>query len=152
MKALVFILILLMRISVACSQNKDTAFISHILTDSFIIKGSYKSIPKNLRNYLDEVHQKKFVINKRKFNSSDVNNRESTSRILVYAGFSKSFNVISYEHSGKGNHFHTIIFLLSDSKIMNVYNLVSVVSIKSSKDIKEFLEKQEYFFKDLDEM
>ena len=124
-KIVSLIIILLIQSSLAfCQGNSDQNFVKEVSSERFILKYSYKSLPKFIRKYLDEKHKKRFKINKGKFNSSDIDVKESTSRKLSYVGISKRYYILSYEHGGKGYHEHSIIFEVDSGRIVNVCNLI----------------------------
>jgi len=125
-KIVCFLIILLIQNSVVFSQNDPgKIFIREIFSASFTLKYSYHSLPKWIRGYLDEKNGQNFKINKRKFNSSDINIKESRSRKLSYVAISEKYYILSYEHGGKSYHEHSIIFEVNSGQIVNVYNLIT---------------------------
>jgi glutamyl/glutaminyl-tRNA synthetase len=133
------------------NQTQDTGFIKEVLIDSFSIKDSYKSLPKFIQEYLTKVNKRKFVIRKKRFNTSDINVKESTSRKLSYVGVSKNFYILSYDHGGKGHHHHSIIFSINAHKVNHVYNLITPIH-KTTVELKPYLENRLYSFQTLDEI
>jgi hypothetical protein len=125
-KIVCFIIILLIPGLLSfCQDNSNKTFIKETSSESFTLKYSYKSLPKFIREYLNERNGKKFKINKRKFNSSDVNATDRTSRKLSYVGISRKYYILSYEHGGKSYHEHSIIFEINSGQVVNVYNFIT---------------------------
>ena len=102
---------------------------------------SYKRLPKFIRNYLDGRQEKKFRISKVQFNATDVG--LGVRRKLYYIEKKGDKYILSYEHGGRGNHFHSIIFETNGKEIIHVYNLTTVRH-KHVNNLLELIEKRIY--------
>jgi hypothetical protein len=153
MKKIIFpLMILLVQNSIVlCQDNSNQNLIKEISSDSFTLKYTYKSLPEFIRKYLNEKNGKKFKISKKKFNSSDINVKESTSRKLSYVGISQKYYILSYEHGGKSHHEHSIIFEVNSGQIVRVYNLITSIHGNVAQ-LKYFLTNGLYTIQTLDEI
>lgn len=151
-KLLSFIVILFIQNSPCHCQDKHAQdIIRDVISDSFTLKPSYKSLPTFIQKYMDKQYGKKFKIFNNKFNSSDVNAMESTSRKLTYVGISNNYLILSYEHGGKSYHEHSIIFHVNNGQIVEVYNLITS-KYNNISQLKYFLTNQFYTFQALNEI
>ena len=145
MKNILFFIFLFQCFGSFCQSdhNSPIPIVGEVCADTFKVSNSYKSLPKFIRNYLDELNQSKFKLSKKRFNPTDVNNRPSTSRKLSYVAMSDRFYILSYKHGGKGYHGHTLIFELDSNRITKVYNLITSPH-KSINELKYFLRSNLY--------
>jgi hypothetical protein len=102
---------------------------------------SYKKLPEFIRHYLDEKNDEKFRISRIFFNASDVG--FGYSRKLYYIVKSSNNYILAYEHGGRGNHFHTIIFETNGKEIIHVYNL-NTAEHKHVTDLLRYIELRSY--------
>lgn len=145
MKLILFFIFLFQYIGSFCqsAQNSPVTIVDEVCADTFKTLNSYKSLPKFIRKYLDELGKSKFTLSKKRFNASDVNIRRATSRKLSYVAISDRFYILSYEHGGRGYHGHTIIFEADSGRISKVYNLITPPH-KTIKELKYILLKNLY--------
>ena len=140
--------------TVVLSQvSKDSVILNEILNENFTVAKSYKTLPGSIRQYLNNLYGKDFKISNKKFNSSDVNKKESTSRSMSYVAtsYSKNSYILSYDHGGKAHHHHTLIFNLRGDKVTNVYNLITPIHT-SVVELRAFIESKTYSIQTIDEI
>jgi hypothetical protein len=154
MKIFNLILLMILQSTVGFCQSdldQNINFDKDVFNETFIMKNSYKALPNYIQKYLTKTYGKKFKISNKRFNSSDVNRKESTSRKLSYVAISERFYILSYQHGGKGNHHHSIIFEVNNNKIINVYNLITPTH-HTIVELNSFLKNKLYSFQTADEI
>jgi hypothetical protein len=94
----------------------------------FAFSEMYPRVPKIIRLYLDSIYGSKFkVMRKGRRVSSDVKiGFGRKARAIKFIAQNDKYAVICYEHSGRGKHYHTLVFSLSDNKVLRAYNFISM--------------------------
>jgi hypothetical protein len=151
MKYIVFIGILLISTSRSFSQDSLYQSTLKVLVKDFSEGGSrytsYKKLPKFIRKYLDGRQESRFKISKILFNSTDAG--WGFPRKLYYVEKKGDNYILSYEHGGLGNHFHSIIFETNGKEVIHVYNLTTLRH-RQLNNLIELIEKRMYNVYDLE--
>jgi hypothetical protein len=140
MKSIVFIFLLFMVINNCYSQEdslnqiKVQAIVKEFLGNSVSVS-SYRKLPEFIKYYLDQNSKSKCRILNSKYNGRDIGSGSRGKKATIEK--MKDNFIISYEHEGRGCHYHSIVLETNGKDVINGYN---VVYFKMQSNVTEFME------------
>lgn len=102
--------------------------LSAIQQQEFAFLKNYKRAPKSVRRYLNSIAGSSLRIKKKgKTPATDVQIGlwGQSPRVFNFVARCKQYVVLSYAHSGRGQHYHYLLVLLSDKTVLKAYNFIS---------------------------
>jgi hypothetical protein len=135
-----YIILVLATISHVCYSQNNTrlndVILSNTLIDSFSVKYSTKKVPSKVKEFLQKrsLHNSRFFTKRVKKNCFDC-----SYRVFKWYAFSEKLYLIFYQHFGRGNHFHILIFEQELGEIKIFKNIIILEDMKSIDNLKKYL-------------
>lgn len=104
------------------TPGEITNLVKVLSTEEFSLSFKSNDIPKFIYKYISKEQGEKFNMRDKIRNSYSF---DKSSRRLEYFAISEKYCVLHFEHLGRGNHHHALIFEISDRQAQNMVNLIT---------------------------
>lgn len=150
MKAYLIFVLFIVTANILKSQIiiNNQELLKELNAKNFELSKNHRAMPKYISTFLDSVCGGKFRFSKKK-QISFTYGFDINKRVLEFIGTSLNYYIVCYEHTGRGDHYHVLVFKVYNKKVIFFYNLVgpafhSIDELKKYLDLNLFKNQKNY--------